>query len=142
MSSVLIAGTLIVNLALVFYTLGIVSEQRSHRITRRVLIFLSVGVVFDLVATGCMVAGSPRGPFTAHGLLGYSSLTDFGHSATAPERTHPVTYVICSQDRAVPPEAQEQMAQQADDVVRLDSAHCPMFSMPGQLAAVLDAAAP
>jgi uncharacterized repeat protein (TIGR03987 family) len=75
MSSVLIAGTLIVNLALVFYTLGIVSEQRSHRITQRVLIFLSVGVVFDIIATGCMIAGSPRGPFTAHGLLGYSSLT-------------------------------------------------------------------
>jgi hypothetical protein len=41
----------------------------------------------------------------------------------------------------LPPEAQEQMAQQADDVVRLDSSHCPMLSMPDRLAEVLDAAA-
>jgi hypothetical protein len=53
-----------------------------------------------------------------------------------------VTYVICSLDCTLPPEAQEHMAQQADAVVRLESAHCPMFSMPDRLADVLDAAAP
>lgn len=74
--------------------------------------------------------------------LGVQSIASVSTPSSAPPRSHPVTYVICSQDRAVPPEAQEQMAQQADDVVRLDSAHCPMFSIPGQLAAVLDAAAP
>jgi hypothetical protein len=47
------AGTLIVNLALIFYTIGIVSEQRSHRITQRVLIFLTAGVAFDIIATAC-----------------------------------------------------------------------------------------
>ena len=62
--------------------------------------------------------------------------------SSAPPRSHPVTYVICSKDRMLPPEAQEQMAQQADDVVRLDSSHCPMLSMPDRLAEVLDAAAP
>lgn len=75
MSPVLMAGTLIVNLALIFYTIGIVSEQRSHRITKRVLVFLSLGVAFDIIATGCMIAGSSRGALTAHGLLGFSSLT-------------------------------------------------------------------
>ena len=74
MSPILMAGTLIVNLALVFYTIGIVSEQRSHRITKRVLIFLTAGVTFDIIATACMITGSSQGPFTAHGLLGYSSL--------------------------------------------------------------------
>lgn len=74
MSPILMAGTLIVNLALVFYTIGIVSEQRSHRITKRVLIFLTAGVTFDIIATACMITGSSKGPFTAHGLLGYSSL--------------------------------------------------------------------
>ena len=62
--------------------------------------------------------------------------------SSAPSRSHPVTYVICSQDRMVPPRAQEQMAHQADDVVWLHSAHNPMLSMPDRLAAVLDAAAP
>jgi uncharacterized repeat protein (TIGR03987 family) len=75
MSPVLMAGTLIVNLALIFYTIGIVSEQRSHRITRRVLIFLTAGVTFDIIATACMIVGSSKGPFTAHGFLGYSSLS-------------------------------------------------------------------
>lgn len=74
MSGLLIAGTIIVNFALLFYTIGIVSEQRSHRVTRQTLFFLTVGVVFDVVATGFMIAGSSHGPFTTHGLLGFSSL--------------------------------------------------------------------
>jgi uncharacterized repeat protein (TIGR03987 family) len=73
-SGILIAGTIIVNFALLFYTIGIVSEQRSHRVTRRALLFLTVGVIFDVVATGFMIVGSSRGPFTAHGVLGFSSL--------------------------------------------------------------------
>ena len=74
MSPILIAGTVIVHLALAAYTVGIVSEQRSHRVSRRALAFLTAGVVFDVVATACMIAGSSSGPFTAHGLLGFSSL--------------------------------------------------------------------
>ena len=74
MSPILIAGTIIVNLALICYTIGIVTEQRQRRVSRRVVSFLTAGVIFDLVATGCMIAGSSSGPFTAHGLLGFSSL--------------------------------------------------------------------
>ncbi len=73
MSPVLVAGTVIVHLALVAYTVGIVSEQRSHRVSRMVLGFLSAGVFFDLTATGFMIAGSSRG-LTLHALLGFSSL--------------------------------------------------------------------
>ena len=75
MSPILIAGTVIVHLALVAYGVGIVSEQRSHRVSARTLNWLRFGVVFDIVATACMVAGSTSGPFTLHGLLGFSSLT-------------------------------------------------------------------
>lgn len=74
MSPILVAGTAIVHLALIAYTVGIVTEQRRHQVTRRVVSFLTAGVVFDLVATGCMIAGSSQGAFTAHGLLGFSSL--------------------------------------------------------------------
>lgn len=74
MGPLLVAGTTIVNLALICYTIGVFTQQRRHRITRRVVIFLTLGVIFDLIATGCMIAGSSRGPFTAHGLLGFSSL--------------------------------------------------------------------
>ena len=74
MNPILIAGTTIVNLALICYTIGIFTEQRQRRVTKRVVTFLTAGVIFDLVATGCMIAGSSSGPFTAHGLLGFSSL--------------------------------------------------------------------
>ena len=75
MSPILIAGTIIVNLALIFYSIGIFIEQRRHRITQKVLIFLTLGVVFDIVATACMIIGSTNSPFSLHGILGYSSLT-------------------------------------------------------------------
>lgn len=75
MSPTLVAGVVIVNLALVSYGIGIVSEQRSHRVSRATLNWLRAGVVFDIVATACMIVGSSRGPFTLHGLLGFSSLT-------------------------------------------------------------------
>lgn len=75
MKPVLIAGTIIVNLALVCYTIGIISEQRKHRVTKSILGFLTVGVIFDITATICMILGSTQSPFTLHGILGYSSLT-------------------------------------------------------------------
>ena len=74
MSPVLIAGVVIVNLALVSYGVGIFWEQKSHRVSRSTLNWLRLGVVLDVTATACMIAGSSRGPFTAHALLGFSSL--------------------------------------------------------------------
>ncbi len=75
MKPILIAGTTIVNLALIAYSIGIITEQRTHRVSPRVISFLTVGVVFDVVATACMIIGSSNSPFSLHGLLGYSSLT-------------------------------------------------------------------
>lgn len=74
MSPILITGTIIVNLALLSYAIGIIGEQRTHRVSSRVLAVLVVGVCLDVTATACMIAGSSRGPFTLHGLLGFSSL--------------------------------------------------------------------
>ena len=62
MSPILIAGTLIVNLALLSYTVGIFFEQREHRVKARTLNFLRVGVFFDIVATACMIAVSAVPP--------------------------------------------------------------------------------
>ncbi len=74
MSPILIAGTIIVNFALLAYTIAIVAEQRKHRISNFVLIFLTVGVLLDITATVCMIAGSSHSAITLHGLLGYSAL--------------------------------------------------------------------
>ena len=74
MNPILLAAVLIVQLALLFYTVGIVLEQRKRRVTRGVLGFLTAGVVFDIAATACMILGSERSLWTAHGFLGYSAL--------------------------------------------------------------------
>ena len=73
MSPILIAGVLIVNLALVSYGIGIFAEQKSHRVSAATLNWLRLGVVFDITATACMILGSSRG-LTVHALLGFSSL--------------------------------------------------------------------
>lgn len=75
MKPVLIAGTIIVNLALICYTISVITEQRRKRVTPFVLRFLTAGVIFDITATVCMIAGSENSPFSLHGILGYSSLT-------------------------------------------------------------------
>jgi hypothetical protein len=74
MKPILIAGTIIVNLALIFYSIAIITEQRKHRISRFILNFLTLGVIFDITATICMIIGSTSSPFSLHGILGYSSL--------------------------------------------------------------------
>ena len=74
MKPVLLAGTLIVNIALICYTVFIVIERRTGRSSRKVLMFLTTGIIFDATATVCMIAGSTNSPFTLHGILGYSAL--------------------------------------------------------------------
>ncbi|MCD6250457.1 MAG: hypothetical protein J7J98_09025 [candidate division Zixibacteria bacterium] len=74
MAPILMVGTVIVNLALIFYSIGIFIEQHRHKITQKALLFLTLGIAFDIVATTCMIIGSTNSPFSLHGLLGYSSL--------------------------------------------------------------------
>ncbi len=74
MSPVLIAGVIIVNLALLSYSIGIITEQRKRKVSSFVLGFLTAGVVFDIAATICMVLGSSNSFATVHGLIGYSAL--------------------------------------------------------------------
>ncbi|WP_425074231.1 alpha/beta fold hydrolase [Sagittula sp. S175] len=52
----------------------------------------------------------------------------------------PRSYIICNDDRAIPPDFQRKMAARFDpkDVHALDSSHSPFFSMPADLAALLD----
>jgi len=74
MNTTLILGTRIVVLALVFYSIGIITEQRKRHITNLVLIALTIGIILDITATAFMIIGSPNSPFTFHGFLGYSAL--------------------------------------------------------------------
>ena len=65
------------------------------------------------------------------------SMSSMGTPSSAPDRTHPTTYIICERDNAIPVAIQEQMAAAANHVERLPSSHQPMASMPNRLAEVL-----
>jgi len=67
-------GAVIVVFALLSYSISVVTEQRRRRVTTAVLLFLTLGVLLDVTATAFMIVGSSKGPFTLHGVLGYSSL--------------------------------------------------------------------
>jgi len=75
MKTILIIGTGIVNLALISYSIAVITEQKKHSLSKGVLAFLSAGLIFDITATILMIIGSENPAFTLHGLLGYSSLT-------------------------------------------------------------------
>lgn len=75
MKPVLMAGSAIVTLALVFYSLAFFSFHRKKRFSPGILSFQTIGLILDITATALMIIGSSKGPFTLHGLLGYSSLT-------------------------------------------------------------------
>jgi pimeloyl-ACP methyl ester carboxylesterase len=72
--------------------------------------------------------------------LGHQSLAALEQRVTkAAWRAVPSTYVVCEHDRALPVAAQEAMAQRAERVLRMPSAHSPFLSRPGQLAGILRA---
>jgi len=74
MNQLVMVGTLVVFLALTFYSIGIFTEQKHKKVLRRVITFLTMGIIADIIATAFMIAGSSKGLFTFHGILGYSAL--------------------------------------------------------------------
>jgi pimeloyl-ACP methyl ester carboxylesterase len=70
------------------------------------------------------------------------SLAAFAAPQTAAAwNERPSTYVICEQDHAIPPAAQEAMSARADTVERLDRSHSPFLSAPEELIPVMRRAA-
>ncbi len=67
-------AVIVVSVALVFYSIGAITEQRKAAISRRVLFFLTVGVLLDITSTTLMIINSSNIPLTVHGILGYTAL--------------------------------------------------------------------
>jgi pimeloyl-ACP methyl ester carboxylesterase len=66
------------------------------------------------------------------------SLRSCGEPLTrAAWRSTPSSYLVCDQDRAVPPQAQEAMARRTGQAIHLDSGHSPFLSQPDVLAAAI-----
>ncbi|NEW84526.1 MAG: hypothetical protein GZ094_19465 [Mariniphaga sp.] len=74
MNKLVMVGTIVVFFALTFYSIGIYAEQKHKKVLQRVITFLTMGIIADIIATAFMIAGSSKGLFTFHGILGYSAL--------------------------------------------------------------------
>lgn len=74
MSTIIIAGVIFIHIALVLYTVFIIKEHKYKRATKGVLGFITAAVIFDIIATGCMMIGTVENYFSLHGVLGYSAL--------------------------------------------------------------------
>ena len=69
----------------------------------------------------------------AHRQLVLQSASSFESKSSAPARSHPVTYLVCTEDQAVPVPAPEAMAAAADHTIRIQGAHCPQLSQLDEL---------
>ncbi len=74
MKTASIIGTVLVTIALVFYSIGFSRERKRKLVSSGVLTFYTIGVMLDITATIFMIIGSSKGLVTLHGLIGYSSL--------------------------------------------------------------------
>ena len=74
MNSIILTGVITVQFALIFYTVFIINEHKKRKAVNIVLYSLTVAVIFDLIATGSMMAGTDKTYFTVHGIIGYSAL--------------------------------------------------------------------
>ena len=52
-------------------------------------------------------------------------------------RERPSTYVLCTDDRAVLPALQRNLAARCDDVVEIDASHSPFVSRPDEVTTLL-----
>jgi pimeloyl-ACP methyl ester carboxylesterase len=66
------------------------------------------------------------------------TLLDAIAETPAAPRAVPSTYIVCSRDGAIPPEAQWQMAQGLDRVVVWPTDHSPFLTRPADLAELLE----
>lgn len=71
MNPISIVGAFIMTLSLLAYGIGSISIKRFKMVGSIVLIFLSMGIIFDITAIILMIIGSKGTPFTFHGFVGY-----------------------------------------------------------------------
>jgi hypothetical protein len=67
-------GIVIVNFALLFYSIAIIREQKQKTINKATIVCLTLGIICDITSTIFMIIGSKRIPITVHGFIGYSAL--------------------------------------------------------------------
>lgn len=71
MNYLLIAGWAILIFALIFYSISIIVEQKTKKISMLVVFFATMGVLFDASSSLLMMMGSPESIVTTFSILGY-----------------------------------------------------------------------
>jgi len=74
LNPILIRAVIVVTFALILYSVGVITEQRKSAVSKRVLLFLTAGVLLDITSTALMIVGSTNIPITVHGVIGYTAL--------------------------------------------------------------------
>jgi len=74
MKTIIIVGILLVNLALILYSIAIIPVIIKKTLLKFTFPAFFLGIVCDLSATICMVIGSTHTALSRHGLIGYSAL--------------------------------------------------------------------
>ena len=74
MNSLIIIAVIVVTFSLLCYSVAVITEQRKFAVSKWVLLFLTAGVMLDILSTILMIAGSTNIPLTFHGIIGYTAL--------------------------------------------------------------------
>ncbi len=73
MNFLAIIGAFVITLSLLSYGISTIAIQRFKQLSWWILLFLTLGVILDIVAVTFMIINSDRSAFTAHGILGYTA---------------------------------------------------------------------
>jgi len=74
LNPILIRAVVVVTFALIFYSVGVITEQRKSAVSKWVALFVTAGVLLDIASTTLMIVGSTNIPITVHGVIGYTAL--------------------------------------------------------------------
>lgn len=74
MNPISLAGAFVITFSLLSYGIGSISLQRFKVVSTGVLVYLTIGIVLDLIAATLMIIGSRHTPFSLHGFLGLSAI--------------------------------------------------------------------
>lgn len=74
MNPISLAGAFVITFSLLSYGIGSISLQQFKVVSTGVLVYLTTGIVLDLIAATLMIIGSRHTPFSLHGFLGLSAI--------------------------------------------------------------------
>ena len=75
MNLISIIGAFVITLSLLAYGIGSISLVRFRLVGSIVLTFLSLGILFDIVAISLMMIGARDSYFSPHAIVGYTAFS-------------------------------------------------------------------